>query len=85
MVQGTSVQLVLHRVSGVMSMGKWGDEFFVQYGAVPSQLYRVPYTPDYDFFAAVNADRLDRFRRKSGCATDEGTFCFAAAWCVLSG
>jgi glycosyltransferase involved in cell wall biosynthesis len=56
----------LHRVSGVMSMGKWGDEFFLQYGAVPSQLYRVPYTPDYDYFAAVNADRLDRFRRKVG-------------------
>ena len=57
-------------VSGVMSMGGCGDEFFLKYGARPEHIYRVPYTPDYDYFAAADADRLERFRRKVGLRDD---------------
>ncbi len=58
------------RVSGVMSMGGCGDEFFLKYGARPERIYRVPYTPDYAYFAAVDADRLSGFRRKIGLRDD---------------
>lgn len=56
----------LARVAGVMSMGEYGDRFFLAYGADPKRLYRVPYTPDYDAFASVDAHRLSDFRRKYG-------------------
>ncbi|HEY4232486.1 MAG TPA: glycosyltransferase family 4 protein [Lacipirellulaceae bacterium] len=45
-------------VDGIMSMGEYGDQFFLKYGAVGKPLYRVPCTPDYDFFARVDPRRL---------------------------
>jgi len=60
----------LRRVSGVMSMGEFGDQFFIRYGANPQRLYRVAYTPDYDAFAVVDEARLQRFRQKFGLSTD---------------
>jgi glycosyltransferase involved in cell wall biosynthesis len=56
----------LNRVSGVMPMGEFGDQFFLKYGASPERLYRVPYTPHYDAFAALDEDRLQRFRQQHG-------------------
>jgi glycosyltransferase involved in cell wall biosynthesis len=56
----------MKRVSGVMSMGELGDQFFIKYGANPQRLYRLPYTPDYDAFARPDQDRLQRFRKKYG-------------------
>jgi glycosyltransferase involved in cell wall biosynthesis len=56
----------LGHVRGVMSMGRLGDEYFRQYGVAPDRLYRVPYTPDYDAFAALDAGRLQRFRQRYG-------------------
>lgn len=56
----------MKRVSGVFSMGKLGDEFFIKYGATAGQLYRVPYWPDFDAFSGVDVDRLERFRQKYG-------------------
>jgi glycosyltransferase involved in cell wall biosynthesis len=56
----------LRRASGVLSMGELGDQFFMAYGAEKRSLYRVPYTPDYDSFSKVDADRLARFHRKYG-------------------
>jgi glycosyltransferase involved in cell wall biosynthesis len=60
----------LHRVTGVMSMGEFGDQFFTYYGAKPDQIYRVPYWPDYDAFSRIDHDHLNRFRRKYGLSTD---------------
>lgn len=54
------------RVSGVMSMGEYGDRFFLKYGADPARIYRVPYWPDFNYFARADSDRLEEFRRKSG-------------------
>jgi glycosyltransferase involved in cell wall biosynthesis len=54
------------RVAGVMSMGEYGDQFFLKYGAVPSRIYRVPYTPDYDLYARVDPVRLDQLCRQFG-------------------
>jgi glycosyltransferase involved in cell wall biosynthesis len=60
----------LQRVSGVMSMGAYGDQFFTYYGVDPGRLYRVPYTPDYEFFARVDRDQLHRFRQKFGLSAE---------------
>jgi glycosyltransferase involved in cell wall biosynthesis len=49
------------RVSGVMSMGEYGDQFFLKYGADPTRIYRVPYWPDYAHFAQCDPARLERF------------------------
>jgi glycosyltransferase involved in cell wall biosynthesis len=56
----------MKRVSGVMSMGELGDEFFIEYGAEPHRLYRVPYWPDFDSFARDDEVGLARFRQKFG-------------------
>jgi glycosyltransferase involved in cell wall biosynthesis len=56
----------LGKVSGVFSMGEFGDQFFVKYGAKPHQLYRVPWPLDPAFQQGVEEDRLQRFRRKYG-------------------
>lgn len=54
------------RASGVFSMGAFGDEFFIKYGADPKLLYRVPYWPDYESFAKCDEMGLERFRQKFG-------------------
>jgi glycosyltransferase involved in cell wall biosynthesis len=56
----------LKRATGVMPMGELGEEFFLKYGADRTRFYRVPYTPDYDDFAAFDAERLDQFRKRFG-------------------
>jgi glycosyltransferase involved in cell wall biosynthesis len=56
----------LKRASGVLSMGKLGDQFFLKYGADPSRLYRVPYWPDFDAFARRDPVALQRFQQKFG-------------------
>ena len=60
----------LRRVSGVMSMGEFGDQFFIRYGADPRRLYRVPCVPDYDAFAVLDESRLQRFRQKFGLSPE---------------
>ena len=58
------------RVAGIMSMGEYGDQFFIKYGANPSRIYRVPYTPDYEQFASCDertkAEFCKRFKLDSG-------------------
>src|SRR4051794_32524951 len=56
----------LKRASGVFSMGKLGDQFFLKYGADPQHLYRVPYWPDFDAFTDCNDAALARLQRKFG-------------------
>lgn len=56
----------IKRASGVFSMGEFGDQFFLKYGADPKRLYRLPYWPDYDAYATVDPRALDRFRRRFG-------------------
>ena len=52
------------QVSGVMSMGEYGDQFFLQYGVDPRRLYRVPWPMDREYHNAVSEDRLQQFRQK---------------------
>jgi glycosyltransferase involved in cell wall biosynthesis len=56
----------LRRVSGVMPMGEFGEQYFERYGVPRRHMYRVPYTPDYDAYAAVGSERLEQFRRQHG-------------------
>jgi glycosyltransferase involved in cell wall biosynthesis len=56
----------LKRASGVFSMGSFGDEFFLKYGADVNRIYRVPYWPDYDAFTSPDHVGLERFRKKYG-------------------
>ena len=57
-------------VDGIMSMGEYGDEFFLKYGADPRRIYRVPCTPDYDRYARIDPQHLSRFRQKHGLRDD---------------
>ena len=52
------------RTAGVLSMGEYGDRFFLKYGADPRRIYRVPCWPDFDYFARPDLQRLEGFRRK---------------------
>lgn len=54
----------MKRASGVLSMGEFGDQFFLKYGADRKRIYRVPYWPDFDSFARADDDQLERFQRK---------------------
>ena len=54
----------IKRASGIMPMGKLGDQFFLKYGADPGRFYHVPCWPDFDVFSKVDPERLQRFRRK---------------------
>jgi glycosyltransferase involved in cell wall biosynthesis len=67
----------LRRVSGVMSMGELGDQFFTYYGADPQRLYRVPCVPDYDAFAQRDSERLERFRQKFGLSSERKYLIFS--------
>ena len=67
----------LRRVSGVMSMGELGDQFFIYYGADPRRLYRVPCVPDYDAFAQRDAERLERFRQRFGLSSERKYLIFS--------
>jgi glycosyltransferase involved in cell wall biosynthesis len=67
----------LRRVSGVMSMGEYGDQFFIYYGADPQRLYRVPCVPDYDAFAERDAERLERFRQRFGLSAERKYLIFS--------
>ncbi len=53
----------LSKVAGVMPMGQFGEQYFRKYGADPRRMYRVPYTPDYEYFRTVDPDRLAQFRQ----------------------
>jgi glycosyltransferase involved in cell wall biosynthesis len=65
------------KTSGIWSMGEWGDEYFRLYGAKPADLYRVTYTPDYDYFAQVESHRLEEFRRKHGLKDGRRRFLYS--------
>jgi glycosyltransferase involved in cell wall biosynthesis len=60
----------LPRVSGVMPMGRLGEEFFLKYGCRREHMYFVPYTPHYEAFREVDQGRLQRFRAKFGLRSD---------------
>jgi glycosyltransferase involved in cell wall biosynthesis len=65
------------QVSGVMSMGEYGDQFFLQYGIDPKRLYRVPWPVDRGFHSAVNDGRLHQFRQKYGLSEDRRYLLFS--------
>jgi glycosyltransferase involved in cell wall biosynthesis len=52
-----------------MPMGEWGDQYFEQYGVPRSRMYHMPYTPDYEYFARVESQRLHQFRQRQGLST----------------
>jgi glycosyltransferase involved in cell wall biosynthesis len=65
------------RVNGVMPMGEYGEEFFLKYGASAERMYRLPYTPAYEYFAEVDAEGLQRFCDKLGLRPDRRYFLFS--------
>lgn len=67
----------LKRVSGVMPMGELGNKFFLKHGADPNSFYCVPYTPDYEAFITVDADRLNQFCGKYGLSQQRRHFLFS--------
>jgi glycosyltransferase involved in cell wall biosynthesis len=67
----------IHRVAGVMPMGEYGEQLFQKYGADPRTMYRVPYTPDYSYFATVDGERLQQFRQRFGLCTGRRYFLFS--------
>jgi glycosyltransferase involved in cell wall biosynthesis len=67
----------IRRVAGVMPMGEYGAQFFQKYGADPRQMYRVPYTPDYGYFAVVDEQRLQQFRERYGLCAGRRYFLFS--------
>ncbi len=67
----------IKRVSGIMSMGTLGDQFFLKYGAQPRYLYRVPCWPDYESFAQVDPVGLEGFRRKFGLGSERQYIMFS--------
>jgi glycosyltransferase involved in cell wall biosynthesis len=56
----------MKRVAGVMSMGEYGDQFFLKYGADRARLYRVPYWPNYEEFTGADEVQLARFCSQFG-------------------
>jgi glycosyltransferase involved in cell wall biosynthesis len=46
---------VMRLVSGVLVCGSLGAQFYTRYGAKASDLFYVPYEPDYDLIHAVSA------------------------------
>jgi glycosyltransferase involved in cell wall biosynthesis len=70
-------RLWLRQVRGVMSMGSYGDEFFAKYGVDRRRMYRVPYWPDFDYFAQADVERVDQFCRKFGLRRDRRYFVFS--------
>ena len=67
-VKGQFFRWVNRRAAGVMPMGTYGEEYFARYGVPREKMYRVPYTPDYDWFAERDAAGIDQFSRKFGLA-----------------
>jgi glycosyltransferase involved in cell wall biosynthesis len=67
----------IKRISGVMSMGSYGDEYFLKYGIDADRIYRMPYWPDFGRFAAIDLQRLDQFRDRYGLCCDRRYFVFS--------
>jgi glycosyltransferase involved in cell wall biosynthesis len=44
-----------------MSMGEYGDQFFIKYGADPRRIFRVPYTPNYSQFEVADEQEKKAF------------------------
>jgi glycosyltransferase involved in cell wall biosynthesis len=67
----------LRRSSGVMSMGEYGDQFFIRYGADSKRIYRVPLTPNFENFSEVDLQQLRRFCADFGLVPDRQRFVFS--------
>ncbi|HMO83470.1 MAG TPA: glycosyltransferase family 4 protein [Lacipirellulaceae bacterium] len=52
------------RASGAMPMGEYGIEYFAKYGFSADRMYRVPYTPDYEWFAQRDEDEVAAFLQR---------------------
>jgi glycosyltransferase involved in cell wall biosynthesis len=67
----------LKRIAGLMPMGEYGKQYFEKYGFDRRRMYLVPYTPDYDFYAAVDPQQVDRLREKYGLRRERKYFVFS--------
>lgn len=61
---------VVRNTSGFMPMGSRGQEYFVKYGARPDQCFWVPSIPDYDLFANVPKEEIEKARQEFGLSRD---------------
>jgi glycosyltransferase involved in cell wall biosynthesis len=75
----------MKHVSGVMTMGEYGDRFFAQYWNRPERVYRVPYWPDYELFARKNAAAVAAFRLKVGLAPNRRAILFSGRLIAIKG
>ena len=58
------------RAAGVMPMGSLGEQYFLKYGMPQEKMYRVPWWPDFEWFAQHDADGVQAFRERFGLAAD---------------
>jgi glycosyltransferase involved in cell wall biosynthesis len=68
---------VVRHCDGVMPMGGLGEAYFEKYGADPKRSFRVPYEPDYDYYATVEGEALEQFRAEHGLSADRRSLLFS--------
>src|SRR5262249_7303244 len=52
--------------TGIMPMGRLGQQYYEKYGARREKCYWVPYEPDYEHFARAGSEELEAFERRHG-------------------
>lgn len=59
------LEWVKKRISGVLPVGRYGEEFYRQYGFSDKDMFRVPFFPDYSLFSTrqnlVSPELVDLF------------------------
>ncbi len=75
----------MKHVTGVMTMGEYGDRFFAQYFHRPERVYRVPYWPDFEFFAHKEAAAVAAFRQQVGLAPNRKAMLFSGRLVAIKG
>lgn len=75
----------MKHVTGVMTMGEYGDQFFAQYFNKPEHVYRVPYWPDYELFARKDEAAISAFRQKVGLAPNRRAILFTGRLIAIKG
>jgi glycosyltransferase involved in cell wall biosynthesis len=68
---------VSSRASGIMPMGTLGQAYFAKYGIRPEQMYLLPYTPDYEWFAERDAAEVASFVERFKLAPDRRRLLFS--------
>jgi glycosyltransferase involved in cell wall biosynthesis len=65
------------RAAGFMPMGELGERYFASYGVPLESMFRVPYTPDYDWFANADDAAIAEFMQRHGLAKGRRRFLYS--------